>query len=373
MKTIPSVGLPIACLLLVLAEARPAEAAPVDFNRDVRPILSDYCFSCHGPDASHREADLRLDTRDGLFRPAADEKTLAVVVPGKPTASELWRRVASHDADEKMPPPAFPKELSNEDRETLRRWIEQGAPWEGHWAFQPIDRPTAATKAPADFRRNDVDDFLAAGLQAEGYAPSPPADPAVLLRRVTFDLTGLPPKPADLDAFLADRRSDAYERVVDRLLASPEYGERLAIWWLDLVRYADTVGYHGDQPVSVYPFREYVIEAFAKNKPFDVFTREQLAGDLTPNPTLEQQVAAGYNRLGMMSAEGGVQPKEYLAKYIAERVRNLGGAWLGLTLGCCECHDHKFDPLATREFYAFEAFFADVEEQGLYSGDHASG
>ncbi len=354
-----------ACSLasgLFLASVSAASAAkPIAFNRDIRPILSDNCFFCHGPDAGTREADLRLDTPEGLLGEAAGE---GAVVAGDPAASELIRRIRSSDPDEVMPPPDSHKQLTSEQIELLERWVAEGADYEGHWAFEPV-AVGAETKSSII---EAVDALVARRLTEQGLPAAGPADRVTLLRRLHFDLTGLPPTPAEAEAFLSDTSPDATERLVDRLLASPHYGERMAMWWLDLVRYADTVGYHGDQPMSVSPFRDYVIAAFNSNMPFDQFTIEQLAGDLLPEPTQQQQIAAGYNRLGMMSAEGGVQPKEYLAKYIAERVRNVSGAWLGITLGCAECHDHKFDPLTTRDFYRFEAFFADIKEQGLYAG-----
>jgi len=359
----------ILSLVFTTSLTRAAEDR-VMFNRDVRPILADKCFACHGPDKNRREADLRLDTQVGLIG-TADET--GVVVPGRPDDSPLWHRVTSTEEFERMPPPDFGKELSAQDRETLRRWIEQGATWQGHWAFLPIGRPSPPDVDGGPRLKNEIDRFILQKLGEHGLQPSPEADRVTLLRRLYFDLVGLPPMPDEVEAFLADESPQAYERTVDRLLASPHFGERMAIWWLDLVRYADSVGYHGDQPVSVSPFRDYVIRSFQENKPFDQFTLEQLAGDLLPEATLEDKVASGYNRLGMMSAEGGVQPKEYLAKYIAERVRNIGGAWLGITLNCCECHDHKFDPFTMRDFYSMQAFFADIQERGLYSGAHASG
>ena len=344
----------------------------VEFNRDIRPILSDHCFSCHGPDAKHREADLRVDTEEGLFG-GSDAK--GAVVRGDLASSKLWQRVIATDAEEQMPPPEFGKPLSDVQRELLRKWIEQGASWQGHWAFQPLAK--VVPPPPPDlqampqltvFAQNEIDAFTWRVMQSQGVIPAPPADRRTLARRLSFDLLGLPPTNDQVQKFQADDSPHAYEHYVDDMLASPHFGERMAMWWLDLVRYADTVGYHGDQPMSVSPYRDYVIRSFNSNKPFDQFTREQLAGDLMPNATPEQQIASGYNRLGMMSAEGGVQPKEYLAKYIAERVRNLGGTWLGVTLGCCECHDHKYDPFSAQEFYQMEAFFADIEEQGLYEG-----
>jgi cytochrome c553 len=354
--------------------ARPAGTAAklpdkIEFNRDIRPILSDNCYACHGPDKNKRKADLRLDTKEGLL--GKDGHT-GVVVPNKPDESELWRRVCSKD-DDRMQPAQFGKVLSDSDRKLLRRWIDQGAKWEGHWAFLPIGRPKPPAVKSGWAPKNDIDAFILEALDEHGLTPSPEADRITLLRRLRFDLTGLPPTTDEVDAFVADRSEKAYEKVVDRLLDSPEFGERMAMWWLDLVRYADSVGYHGDQPMSVSPFRDYVIKSFNENKSFDRFTLEQLAGDLLPNPTTEDKIASGYNRLGMMSAEGGVQPKEYLSKYISERVRNVSGTWLGATFGCCECHNHKFDPFLAKDFYSLEAFFADIEERGLYSGADRDG
>jgi hypothetical protein len=344
----------------------PSTKAVLSFNRDIRPILSENCVFCHGPDRNKREADLRLDTREGLYGADGEQGT---VVPGKPEESELIRRIRSSDADEVMPPPDSHKALTTEQVALLEDWVRQGAPYEGHWAFEPLSVTPPSESNPSQI----IDRLVRDELQRQGLAPSPAADRVALLRRLSFDLLGLPPTPAEAQAFLADETPEAYERLVDRLLASPHFGERLAIWWLDLVRYADTVGYHGDQQMSVSPFRDYVINSFNTNKRFDQFTIEQLAGDLLPSPTPEQLIASGYNRLGMMSAEGGVQDKEYLAKYIAERVRNASGTWLGITLGCAECHDHKFDPFSTRDFYRFEAFFADIKERGLYAGANDDG
>ena len=347
-----------------------AEGGSIEFNRDVRPILSDFCFACHGPDKNHRQADLRLDTAAGLLGEA--EKS-GVVVPGKPAESELLRRILLADGEEKMPPAEFGKQLDPQQIEILSKWIEQGGKFEGHWAFQPIARPSLPSSVDANLIKNDIDRFVLQQLVERQMNFAPEADRRTLARRLSYDLTGLPPSPELVNRFVQDAHPDAYEHLVDELLNSEHYGERMAMWWLDLVRYADTVGYHGDQNVGVSPFRDYVIRSFNQNRPFDRFTIEQLAGDLLPAPTQEQLIASGYNRLGMMSAEGGVQDKEYLAKYIAERVRNLGGTWMGVTLGCCECHDHKYDPFLSRDFYQFEAFFADIEERGLYSGAHESG
>ncbi len=373
-------------ILLIVLSAWPVLAeesipAVIEFNRDVRPILSDKCFFCHGPDRNKREAGLRLDVADGLFGEknrgdAAPRLPGRVVIPKSPEQSELFRRITSDDPELKMPPAASAKVLAPREMAILKAWIEQGAAFEGHWAFEPVKNvtpPEAQGVPPLGFVRNPIDQFVLAELQRHQLQPAAEADKITLIRRLSFDLLGLPPTPDEVDQFVNDARPEAYEALVDRLIESPHFGERMAVWWLDLVRYADTVGYHGDQNMSVFPFREYVIRSFNENKPFDVFTREQLAGDLTPDASTELKIASGYNRLGMMSAEGGVQDKEYLAKYIAERVRNVSGTWLGTTLGCAECHDHKYDPFTTKDFYSFEAFFADIEERGLYSGSHVSG
>lgn len=350
---------------------------PIRFNRDIRPILSDNCFYCHGPDRNKRQADLRLDTETGL---TGNGGSGGAIVPGKANESELIRRILSADPDERMPPPESGKALTESQVALLRRWIDEGGQFEGHWAFLPRNASSLQTasssssgKSADQLASERIDARIEHDLMKQGLTASMPADRVTLIRRLSFDLLGLPPSESEVQDFLSDDSPGAYERLVDRLLASPHFGERMAMWWLDLVRYADTVGYHGDQEMSVSPFREYVISAFNTNKPFDQFTIEQLAGDLLPNPTRDQRIASGYNRLGMMSAEGGVQDKEYLAKYMAERVRNASGTWLGITLGCAECHDHKFDPLSTKDFYRFGAFFADIKEQGLYAGAHETG
>ncbi len=338
----------------------------IEFNRDIRPVLSDNCFFCHGPDKNKREADLRLDTKEGLLGVGDQQGAL---IPSKPDESELFKRIVSTDKETRMPPAKSGKSLSLRETQLIKKWIEQGGQFEGHWAFLPVRNVGQQGSSAVE----TLDDFVGQELAEHKLSFSPEADRVTLIRRLSLDLIGLPPTEKEVADFVADQSADAYEKQVDRLLKSPHFGERLAMWWLDLVRYADTVGYHGDQPMSVSPFRQYVIESFNANKPFDQFTIEQLAGDLLPEPTREQRIASGYNRLGMMSAEGGVQDKEYLAKYIAERVRNATGTWLGITLGCAECHDHKFDPLTTKDFYRFEAFFADIKERGLYSGANSDG
>lgn len=356
----------------------------LNFTRDVKPILSDKCFACHGPDENQRATDFRLDDPASALDPE-----LGLIQPGHPENSLLIERIQSSDPDLIMPPVDQVKQLTDREKNILQQWIQQGAQWEAHWAFRPIatiDRETLesgpwptgdSNENNATGQINPIDALVLKSLQEQEIQPSPRADAQTLLRRLSFDLTGLPPDLDRQDQFAREIGQlgfeQAYQRQVDQLLALPAFGERMAVHWLDLVRYADTVGYHGDQPVSVSPYRDWVIQAFHENKPFDQFTREQLAGDLLPNATAEQKIASGYNRLGMMSAEGGVQPEEYLLKYAADRVRTTGTAWLGLTLGCAECHDHKFDPISTREFYEFSAFFADIKEQGLYAGSNSTG
>src|SRR6266852_4124435 len=264
-----------------------------------------------------------------------------------------------------MPPKFAHRELTLKEKDTVRRWVAQGAVYEGHWADQPVQRPAVPQAKNAVLIRNPIDNFIQDRLNREGLSAAPEADKRTLIRRVTLDLTGLPPGPDQVHAFLQDNSPDAYERLVDTLLKSPQFAEQRTMHWLDAVRYADTCGFHGDNPIPIWPYRDYVLRAFLNNKPFDQFTREQIAGDVLPKATLEQHVAAAYNRLNRTSAEGGLQPKEYMAKYGADRVRTLSAVWLGSTMGCAECHDHKFDPFASKDFYAMKAFFADIKETGL--------
>jgi hypothetical protein len=349
-----------ACFCTVGALA--AEPERVSFNRDMRPIMSDTCFRCHGPDRNARKADMRLDIREEAIRPTRSGR--APIVPGDPDKSEIVARIFASGA-KVMPPVSAHKELTQKQKDTIRRWVAEGAVYEGHWAYQPVARPAVPAAAHASRTKNPIDHFIQDRLRREGLAPAAAADARTLLRRVTRDLTGVPPTPDEMRAYLADDPSNAYEKAVDRLFASPRYAEQRTMHWLDAVRYADTSGFHGDNPIPAWPYRDYVLRAFADNKPFDAFTREQIAGDLLPNATLEQRVASAYNRLNRTSAEGGLQPKEYLAKYGADRVRTLSAVWLGSTMGCAECHDHKFDPFLTKDFYAMKAFFADVQETGL--------
>jgi hypothetical protein len=331
----------------------------IQFNRDVRPILSENCFACHGHDKNQRKAKLRLDVRDVALERGA-------IVPGKPDESKLVEHVFSTDPDEIMPPPKSNKKLTAEQKELLKKWIASGADYEPHWAYIPPKRfPTPRTR-DSHWVRNPIDAFILNSLEAKDIRPSPEADKRTLLRRLSLDLIGLPPTVPEIEAFLADNRPNAYERQVERLMSSPRFGERMAVPWLDVVRFSDTVGYHGDQNQNVFPYRDYVIDAFNKNKPFDQFTVEQLAGDLLTNATTEDLVASGFNRLNMMTREGGAQAKEYLAKYAGDRVRTVSMAWLGSTMGCAECHDHKYDPFTSKDFYSMEAFFADLKQWGVY-------
>ena len=347
-------------VLLALGTIAPLaiSQAAVSFNRDIRPIMSDTCFRCHGPDKSSRMAGLRLDIREEALKPRRAGVT--PIVPGDPEHSEIVQRVFSA-GPRIMPPQYAHKELTAAQKETIRRWVAEGAKYEGHWAYQPVERPAPPDASVA----NPIDAFVQARLKTAGLAPSPEADRTTLIRRVSLDITGLPPAPEEVEAFVRDASPNAYEKVVDRLLASPRYAEQRTMHWLDAVRYADTCGFHGDNAFPAWPYRDYVLRAFRDDMPFDRFTREQLAGDLIPNATVDQRVASAYNRLTRTSAEGGLQPKEYLAKYGADRVRTVSAVWLGSTMGCAECHDHKFDPFASKDFYSMKAFFADIKETGL--------
>ncbi len=352
---------PLLVAAFALSVAGVAGAAdPVEFNRDIRPILSENCIPCHGPDKARRKSGLRLDDRAAALAAAA-------FVPGRPDESELVDRISSLDPEAVMPPPESTKILTPSQKDLLRRWVAEGARYQAHWAYEPIRRPAVPAVRDAAWAKDPIDRFVLAALEAKGIAPSPEADRRTLIRRLSLDLVGLPPTPDEARDFEADRSDGAYERAVDRLLASPHFGERMAVPWLDLARFADTVGYHGDQNQNVFPYRDYVISAFNRNLPFDRFTREQLAGDLLPDPTPEQLVASGFNRLNMVTREGGAQPKEYLAKYASDRVRTVSITWLGSTMGCAECHDHKFDPFSAKDFYRLSAFFADIQQWGVYA------
>lgn len=368
MRLTPLFSILLLGISTVAAHGGDPPSRPVDFNRDVRPLLSDRCFACHGPDASHAKGNLRLDIAESAY--GKDTKSgKPAIVPGNASASEMVRRInLSADSDDLMPPTDSHKELNAEERAVLKRWIDEGAKYDQPWAYVPPAAVDPPKVKKADWPANFIDPYILGRLEFEGLVPSKDADRATLIRRVTFDLTGLPPTPAEVDAFVNDKSPDAYEKLIDRLLASPHYGERMAAWWLDLVRFADTVGYHGDQTHNVWPYRDYVINAFNTNKPLDKFFAEQLAGDLIPNATQQQIIATAYNRLLQTTHEGGLQAKEYRAIYMADRVRNVSQVFMGSTIGCAQCHNHKYDPYTARDFYALGAFFADVDDEAHFKG-----
>lgn len=337
--------------------------ATIDFTRQVRPILSDNCFTCHGPDEKQRKARFRLDLKEAALGKLRDGSR--AIVPGKPDDSVLLQRLEAKEPSERMPPPHANKKVTPEQIGLIRQWIQEGAPFAEHWAFVPPKRPALPPVKNKAWPRNPIDHFILARLEKEGLTPLPEADPVTLIRRLTLDLTGLPPTPAEVDAFLADKSPDAYEKLVDRLFASPHYGERLALDWLDAARFADTHGYHIDAGRDMTRWRDYVIDSFQKDLPFDRFTIEQLAGDLLPNATVRQKVASGFNRNHMINFEGGAIPQEYHTAYIVDRVNTTTTVWLGLTFACAQCHDHKYDPISHKEYYQLFAFFNNVPESGL--------
>jgi len=346
--------IPLACVIALLSPLA-LVAQPIEFNRDIRPILSDYCYTCHGPAKSTRKADLRLDTKDGAA---------AVVTPKKLDESELWHRITATDADKQMPPKKFGRKLSTQQIDLLRRWIEQGAPWQEHWAFIAPKRPELPKTKNAKWVRNPIDAFILARLEKEGMQPSPEASRETLIRRVTLDLTGLPPTLKEIDLFVHDNAPNAYEIVVDRLLASPRYGERMVLEWLDAARYSDTNGYQTDGTRAMWPWRDWAIDALNKNMPFDQFTIEQIAGDMLPNATTPQKIATGFHRNHMLNGEGGRIAEESRVDYVVDRVDTTGAVWLGLTVGCGRCHDHKYDPISQKEYYQLYAYFNSIAEVG---------
>jgi hypothetical protein len=351
----------VAVAIAVLAH-RPALAGDLSFNRDIRPILSEHCFACHGPDSASRKADLRLDRRAAAIEHGA-------LVPSKPDESELVNRVFSSDHDEVMPPPETKRALTAEQKELLKRWVAEGAEYESHWAFLPVpaDVPVPAPTKNADRIRLPIDAFVFDRLNLEKLELAEPATREKWIRRVSFDLTGLPPTLEEIDAFLADRSPQAFETVVDRLLASPAYGERMANDWLDVARYADTFGYQADRNMHMSPWRDWVIRAFNENLPYSDFITWQIAGDMLENPTRDQRLATAFNRLHRQTNEGGSIEEEFRIEYVADRVRTMGSAFLGLTFECARCHDHKYDPITQREYYSLTAFFNNIDEHGLYS------
>jgi hypothetical protein len=353
------------------APAATSSQSAVDFQRDIRPVMSDTCFKCHGFDTRARKAGLRLDVREQALKPAKSGEV--PIVPGKPDQSEVVRRLFTTDADDRMPPKDSHLVVTPAQRELFRRWIAEGAVYQEHWSFRPIvSPPVPQIRNPKSKIRNPIDTFVLARLEKEKLQPSPPADPRTLIRRLSFDLTGLPPTPEEVDAFTRDfiqHPASSIEHLVARLLNSPRFGERMVMDWLDAARYADSNGYFRDTTRQVWPWRDWVINAFNANKPFDQFTIEQLAGDLLPNATLEQKIATGFNRNHMVTGESGIIDEEYRVEYIADRLETTSTVWLGLTIGCCRCHDHKYDPITQREYYQLFAFFNNGPDTGLVKED----
>ena len=374
-------------------QSAPPKVARVDFNSQIRPLLSDRCFRCHGPDASKRKAKLRLDTRDGALKDIGDG--WAIVKPGQPDKSELIRRTHTDFEDDVMPPLASHLTLSEAEKALLMRWVVEGAEYKPHWSLIPVHAVDVPALSPAEAghyessrqqpvvvsgfsrtrtgtaARNPIDAFVRARLAAnpdkDALPPAPEAAPETLVRRLAFNLTGLPPTPAEIDTFLADRSPAAYNRTVERYLSSPAYGERMAMDWLDLARYADTYGYQADVERDMSPYRDWVIQAFNQNLPYDQFLLWQLAGDLLPGATRDQRIATAFNRLHRQTNEGGSIEAEFRTEYVVDRVNTFGMAMLGLTLECARCHDHKFDPITQRDYYSLFAFFNNIDESGLYS------
>jgi mono/diheme cytochrome c family protein len=342
--------------------AAAAEPKRVDFARQVLPLFADRCFACHGPDENTREAELRLDLRASVFDRDADSR---LILPGKSNKSPLFRRISSHDPDLQMPPPSATRQLKPKEIDLIRKWIDQGADWQEHWAFISPVRPAVPKVSNIDWPRNGIDRFILARLDSESLKPSSEAKRETLIRRVTLALTGLPPTPAEIDRFLDDQSPESYEKLVDHLLTSHRYGEHMAMPWLDAARYADTDGYQNDRIRYMWAWRDWLIQALNDGKPFDEFTIEQLAGDMLPNATLRQQIATGFCRNHRINSEGGSIPDEWIVEYVVDRVDTLGTVWMGLTLGCARCHDHKYDPVSQRGYYKLFAYFNNVAEWGL--------
>ena len=366
--TIPLTVVLVCCCLAVLGlssvsmgESEPTQAT-VNYNLDVRPILADNCFACHGPDAKTREANLRFDTKAGAF---SEPSGYPVIVPGKPEESELHLRVASNVDNYRMPPAGFNKTLTPEQIDVITQWIREGAKWEEHWAFTTPVRPTPPDVKNGDWIRNPIDTFILSRLEKEGLQPASEADKRTLIRRLSFNLTGLPPTREEVHQFLADDSPEAYEKLIETFMAKPEYGEHLARFWLDVARYGDTHGLHLDNYREMWPYRDWVIEAFNKNMPFDQFTIEQLAGDLLPEPTLNQRIATGFNRCHVTTSEGGSIDEEYYVQYAIDRANTTSTVWMGLTVGCAQCHDHKYDPITQKEFYQLYAYFNNITEKAM--------
>ena len=352
----------VCCVAVELASCHLlAQESLVQFNRDIRPILSDKCYTCHGPDPGNRKTKLRFDVEAVA---TADLGGRYAIVAGDPVKSEMIRRIMAENKAMRMPPVSSGATLSANEIDLLRRWVEQGAKWQKHWSFIPPARPPQPSVKNASWPRNEIDLFILDRLERENLAPSKEADKGRLIRRVSFDLTGLPPTSSEVAEFVQDASPKSYEKVVDRLLASPRYGERMAVRWLDAARYADTNGYQTDAERSMWRWRDWVIDAFNRNMPFDQFTVEQIAGDLLPGATLDQKIATGFNRNHRGNGEGGIIPEEYAVEYVVDRVDTTSTVWLGLTMGCARCHDHKYDPISQKEFYQVYAYFNSIPERG---------
>src|SRR5438445_5509785 len=352
-----------AAALASAVETKPAPQAlrpRVDFNRDIRPVLSVKCFACHGSDAGARMANLRLDRREEATK---DRGGYRAIAPGHPATSRMYQRISAREPAQRMPPPGSGRTLSAADIQLLKRWIAQGAPYAEHWAYVKLKRSPLPRVKNAGWVRNPIDAFILARLESEGLKPSPEADRYALIRRLSLDLIGLPPAPEEVAGFVNDSSPAAYEKLVDRLLASPHYGERWARVWLDLARYADSAGFGSDPlRLNIWPYRDWVINAFNRNMPYDEFTLEQLAGDLLPHPTPEQLVATAFHRNTMTNTEGGTDPEEFRVAAIKDRAATTAQVWMGLTMGCAQCHSHKFDPITQKEYYQFYAFFNQTED-----------
>ena len=354
---------PLRFLLPLLGFGCVTHSFAVDFRREVRPILAKHCLKCHGPDENAREADLRLDIQDGAH---ADLGGYQAVTPGKPHASELIARVTSDDRDLRMPPG---ESLSRTEVETLRSWIAAGGEYEEHWAFLPAVRPKIPRVANRAWANGPIDRFVLRQMEQAGLTPADPADKVALMRRVYLDLVGLTPSPEEAEAFARDDSTMAYEKLVDRLLATPEYGERFARPWLDLARYSDTNGYEKDRPRTIWPYRDWVINALNQDMPFDQFSIEQLAGDMLPEASLDQQIATGFHRNTMLNEEGGIDPLEYRFYAMVDRVATTGTVWMGLTIGCAQCHTHKYDPITHSDYYSVMALMNNADEPELEADD----
>lgn len=344
--------------------------AVVDYNFHIKPIISDRCFKCHGPDENTREANFRLDTRDGMFAAIGEQKDHFAILPGQPDSSAILHRLTTENPDDRMPPPESNLSVSEYEIALIRKWIEQGANWKKHWSLIPPLKSASPAVNDESWPQNEIDRFILARLQQESLSPSPQASRETLIRRVTFDLTGLPPTLQEIENFLQDDAANAYEKVVDRLLTSADYGEKMAVYWLDAARYADTHGYQDDLPRTMWPWRDWVIKAFNENLSYDQFVRWQLAGDLLPNATAEQILATGFNRNHKITQEGGVIDEEYRTEYVADRTQTFGTVFMGLTVECARCHDHKYDQFTTQEFYELFAFFNNVPEKGVIEYDN---